>query len=758
MPEHPTSSVKGTAPARGKRRRRLLLLAGLVLSPGCLYRAREATDETVRAMATRPYDLLPSQLRDKMGKGPGDSGGDRQTGGKKKPDVLPEQTVPTDVKTAAYLAGAQDLKLPPPTYQLQVPGAIPGSDTPLIKMPDDRRAREAELRRLYEPLEALPEEIRPQPGPSGLPFTLSDFQRLAAENSPTLRQAATDVQGARGAMIQAATYPNPTMAIAEQASNNNSLGGALGFTFDQTIVTGGKMKLAVASAKKALDNAELALKRARSDLSTQVRNAYFALLVAKETMRVTRALSVMTDEVYRVQLAYTERAGLSAAYEPAALRAQAYSARLAYFQSRATYIYAWKSLVAVCAVRQLPLSDVDGRIDSAVPYYEFDKVLAHALTYHTDMLSAKNGIPLNQYNLKLAQVTPFMPNLDVNVGMFKDRALFPIGTYHQFTVGAPIPLWDQNRGNILTAEATLARALEEPHRVEMVITNNLSMAYANYRNNLAAMEYYRRYILPDQMRAYRGVLLRRQVDQGAQFNDLVTAQQTLATSVTTYLGLLGSLWSGVISVADFLQTDDLFQTADPASLPPLPDLNSLPPLPCCHPFGQTGTGLAPPPAGHGGKFAPGPAAVPALGPQPPVPGPAPTPWAAPGQPPPAPVPPMPAPVPPFSAPAPVGPRTQGSGTGFVPEVPVPPALIPLPPPTPVGPRVPMSGPATGSVPSVFFLFFCNAAPPPAREPVNVSPDELQLMSGRSGPGPQWGAADRSPVVPRVLPPGQWNGR
>ena len=53
---------------------------------------------------------------------------------------------------------------------------------------------------------------------------------------------------------------------------------------------------------------------------------------------------------------------LAAAYEPAALRAQAYTARLAYKQSIASYIYNWKQLVAIVGLRQLPLSEVAGRL------------------------------------------------------------------------------------------------------------------------------------------------------------------------------------------------------------------------------------------------------------------------------------------------------------------------------------------------------------------------------------------------------------
>jgi len=644
---------------RGRRQCFFVLLC-LTLATGCTYRAREATDDTVRALASRTYDPLPEQLRDKTGS---TTGANKTTAGasSKKAGNGPDAVapgVPTDVQTTALMDAAQDGKQP--SYQLHVPDAIPGSEAPLIHLPADPAGKQEALRKLYVPLPPLPEEVKPLPGPNGKPYTLSDLQRIAAENSPTLRQAASDVQAARGNMIQAGTYPNPTVMIAEQPSNNNATGGAFGASVDQVIVTGGKIRLATAAAKKALEIAELALKRARSDLATSVRSNYYALLVSQETMRVTRSLSVLTDEVYRVQLALTEKGGLAAAYEPAALRAQAYSARLAYVQATATYVYNWKQLVAAVGVRQLPLSEVAGRIDAAVPYYEYDRVLAQVLRTHTDVLTARNGIDQNRYVLKTNQITPLMPNLDVNIGMYKDRVLNPLGTYHTFSVSVPLPIWDQNRGNILAAEAALARALEEPHRVEMALTNNLANNFTNYKTNLDAVEYYRRYILPDQVRAYRGVLQRRQIDQGAQFGDLVQAQQTLATSVTTYLGLLGTLWSSVVSVADMLQTDDLFQTATPMPLPTLPDLDSLLPLPCCHPFGETGAA----------KPAPSAPAAPRM-----------------------------------QAPAPIG------------RVLPPPYAGPVTMAVPPGPRVPAPGPAApGGAPSAFSPSSAGAATQPASAP------------------------------------------
>ena len=78
------------------------------------------------------------------------------------------------------------------------------------------------------------------------------------------------------------------------------------------------MKLGVAAAQKDLDNAVLALKRARAICPPSVRNAYFTVLVDLETLIVTRAVAQFTDEIYRIQTGLL-RGGMAAPYEPASL-------------------------------------------------------------------------------------------------------------------------------------------------------------------------------------------------------------------------------------------------------------------------------------------------------------------------------------------------------------------------------------------------------------------------------------------------------
>jgi cobalt-zinc-cadmium efflux system outer membrane protein len=572
---------------------RLLPLTALIVLSGCVYGVRERTDQVQCDLAMKPYDLAP----------PGQAGPSKTADSPEKlppPKVVPPgdgqgaaPAAETDVQTAAFLQADPEKPLTPQQKLMlertKIPEVVPGSETQLPNLekltPEERRRVFLETYPDMPPLEAEPE---PQPGPGGKPYTLGDLHEMAARFSPTLKQAALDVEAARGNMIQARAYPNPTVSYTQAPSSNGTTSTTAGIVIDQPLKTGGKLKLQEAAARKALENAQLALRRARSDLATQVRNAYFGLLVAQDAMHVNRGIAQLTEQVFLIQRDLSID-GFSAHYETAVLSYQAELARLAYRQSIFAYLAAWRTLVAAVGLRErdLRLSQVAGRVDAFVPIFDYDKVLARVLTYHTDVLTARNSIEQSRYNYKLQQVIPWYQDLDLSVSVLKDFSVPPNNITSTVTIGMPLSVWDQNKGNIIAAEAALYRAREQPHVAELTLTTNVTTAFSSYRQNLQALEDYRRRILPNQVRAYRGIVLRR-FEVGKQgltpvaFADFVTAQQALTASVTTYLGLLGSLWSSVVSVADPLQTDDLFQLADPQALPPIPDLEHLLPLPCGH--------------------------------------------------------------------------------------------------------------------------------------------------------------------------------
>src|SRR5580704_5283246 len=328
--------------------RALLAGFGLLFVSGCLYHAREHADATVSEIVAHPYDVAPVEPAPSLPPKAPPANGDKKYEGQNAPQ--------TDIQTTAFMAEAAPADSPfgeKGKIEPKVPPEVPGSETRSFRLPEGMDARQRAIAQLFPPLLQLPTEPSALPGPEGRPYTLADLQRIAAANSPELRQAAADVETARGNVIQARAYPNPTVGWEITPSNDGSVPGAQGPFIDQLIKTGGKLKLASASAEMDLRNAELALRRARSDLSTRVRNAYYALLVAKETVRVNRGLAAMTDEMYRLQGDLAVAGTSAAPYEPMALRGQAYMARLAHKQAIETYMYSWKQLVSTIGMRPL---------------------------------------------------------------------------------------------------------------------------------------------------------------------------------------------------------------------------------------------------------------------------------------------------------------------------------------------------------------------------------------------------------------------
>lgn len=462
---------------------------------------------------------------------------------------------------------------------LEIPRAIPGSAAPPIRLPpvepgESEAQRHTAIRQLFAELAQIEPVAGPPPTPDHPPLALQELQCLAITRSPLIRQAAADADAARGAMIQAGAYPNPHLAYEADNINTGRTAGYQGGNIGQTIVTGGKLKLAKAAAGVDLENAELALRRARFDLATQVRANYFAVLVALERVKVNSALVQFADRVYHLQVTRVQ-AGQAAPYEPLQLRVLAVQAQGQLLQTNHEYEAAWRRLAATLNCPGMPPAALVGQADAPLPQITYDAACQRILAVHTDLVAAQNAVAKARYQLRLARIIPRVPNLDTSTVIEHDFTTPPFGTTINLQIGAPIPVFDTNRGNIIAAEAALVRAGSEYDRTRNELLASLADIFARYQTAATTFQLYRGGILADQVRAYRGVYRRYQVDPDADFNDVLTAQQTLAGTISTYVQLLGDQWQAAVDLAGLLQIDDLFQMGQAAAEPVFPS----PPLP-----------------------------------------------------------------------------------------------------------------------------------------------------------------------------------
>lgn len=545
-------------------RRLPALFAGLLFLTGCLHPVGPKVDGVVCELANLPRDLQP----------------------------LAHEAPSTVDPTPEDKPSKDDLLLP--KGGLTLPSELhPGGPVPLIKLPpltpETEGARKQALEQLFPPLPALGDDAPYPVGPEGRSLCLADLQRLAIANSPLIKQATARVEEARGQAIQAGLGPNPIVGYEGDTSGTTGGAGYQGGFVEQTIKTANKLQLARAVAAIDLKNADLALFNAQTELATTVRSGYFAVLVAQESVRLNRALVRFTTDVYKIQVEQVKRGGFAAPYEPMYLRALAMQARGSLVQARNRRTSAWKQLAANMGLPGLPPTQLAGRLDIPIPYFQHKDVLAKALANHTDVKTAENALVQAHYALELEKKTP-IPDVNVRVMVQKDRTSPPFQASPSIAVSVPVPVFNKNQGNILAAEAAVIRTSEEPHRVRNELTTTLAEAFERYDSSRVLLSYYRDQILPDLVRVYRGVYERYQREPAGPagsppgFTDVVVAQQNLAQAVATYVTTLGNLWQAVVDVADPLQTLDLFGMGGP-TLPvsDIPDLEKLLSLPCCHP-------------------------------------------------------------------------------------------------------------------------------------------------------------------------------
>jgi cobalt-zinc-cadmium efflux system outer membrane protein len=454
----------------------------------------------------------------------------------------------------------------------------------LVMPPFDAPAKErkAAIERQFPPLPAAPQLPDAQLGLDGRPLSLADLQQIALRTNPMIRQAHQDIQAARGLALQAGLYPNPsigyeatTVGQGGNAGDGTRTPGQQGGFVEQQVITMGKLTLARNAARRDVEIAEQKLKAVETDVLTQVRINYFAVLSARENYRVTKGLTDLTDELFNVLLLQLF-IGDVAAYEPMQIRVLAMQSRGLLVQSQNRYIAAWKQLAASLGVPTMPLTALEGQIDMPVPRLDYDRVLAYVLANHSDVVSAALAVEKARVQTRLAEVQPY-PDFTIHAAFQKDYTTPPFGQVTNISVGFPVPFWNRNQGNIQNARAMWQRALLEQARVNNDLTAKVAEAFQRYNNNRTLLEMYKKEMLPHQVQAFRAAVARHAAAgaKDVSYNDIVTVQQALAGLINNYLMALNDQWVAVTDLGSLTQTRDLFLTHPLEEVAPIPDVYQL---------------------------------------------------------------------------------------------------------------------------------------------------------------------------------------
>lgn len=409
-------------------------------------------------------------------------------------------------------------------------------------------------------------------GPPEAPLmTLSDLERIALENNPTLGQATAQVEAARGRAKQAGLLPVPVLGYAaEELPFRSGTGrGKQGVFVEQSIPLGGKLSASRSVFEKEAGEAEANREGQRLRIINSVRSLYHEALVAARRVHVRERLAQLTQEAVRIS---EQLYNTGAADRPDVLESEieARETRLALDAARNQRYHTWASLATMIGQPDLKLQPLDGESDDSVPELDRESSVAALLAESPQLKRARAQIDRAAAIVDRAD-REAIPDLFLRVGADYDRERLetspgvpgqPVGWEGAVSAGFSIPFFNRNQGGRAAARADLSRARAEVRRVELALRSRLSGVFEAYLMALRMVEEYGKEILPRAEQAYRLYLDKFQ-QMGAAYPQVLIAQRTLFQTSERYLAALETTRVAAVQIQGLLLVDGLEAPPNP---------------------------------------------------------------------------------------------------------------------------------------------------------------------------------------------------
>jgi cobalt-zinc-cadmium efflux system outer membrane protein len=395
-------------------------------------------------------------------------------------------------------------------------------------------------------------------------LTLERLLELAVRNHPDVGAAQARALAARGRLVQAGLYPNPQVNyLGDEIGNRNNAAGFEGAQITQNIVTAHKLPLARAAAARGVEAADWQALTQWHNVRTRVRLAYHELLSAGSAVEANRALLDVAQQ------------GLDAAEkllkggtgtQPDVLRARAArdQAEVAVEVARRRLEAATRLLATAVGLQDLPAFPqpgkdgtakpvVVGKLDRPAPVFDWEPLRGAVLERSSEVQEARAMVLQAEKLLERARadVCP-----DIFVLVRPTYFLEQRTTVAQVQLGATLPLFNRNQGNILAAEAEVARTRAEVGRIELSLVERLAASYQRYQAARRQVASYRDQVLPAAEESLRLIEVGyERGDPKYDYTALLQAQQTLVTARLGLVQALSELWRGVSEILGLLQVD-----------------------------------------------------------------------------------------------------------------------------------------------------------------------------------------------------------
>ncbi|QDV26001.1 TolC family protein [Aureliella helgolandensis] len=322
-------------------------------------------------------------------------------------------------------------------------------------------------------------------------MTLRDFESLAYSNNPTIRELAATTQKAAGFRTQVGLRANPIVGyqavqLADRGTDQHTA------FIEQEIITGNKLALNRNVQNEALRSQLFELETQKLRVATDIRVKFYEALAAQRRVELIENFRSVTDK--GLELAELRKQALEGSkVDVLQAKVQKNEIDLALQQAQVTFEATWRELAAIAGSPELASGTLLGELPKSEALLDWNGLSATMISASPEYQAAQARISRARANLQ-RQGVQAIPNITAQLAAGVDNATN--SGLINFQIGAPIPVFNKNQGNIAAARAEYCRAVMDAERIQNAIKARLAVVSREFDSSLAAVSKYSQEILP----------------------------------------------------------------------------------------------------------------------------------------------------------------------------------------------------------------------------------------------------------------------
>lgn len=390
-------------------------------------------------------------------------------------------------------------------------------------------------------------------------LSLAEIQDLALANNPSIRAMSATAQAESDYQYQVGRPANPEIGYAANQLADQGTDQHLVYV-EREFVTAGKLQLNQNVLGHSAEAFRWDVESQRYRVRTDVRLKFLQALVAQ---RQKELIDDFNEVLSRGVNLAKRRLAAKEGTQTDLLQSQIQLNEMEVLRQQAEYRWnaAWQEMVAVAGVPDMAPTQLNGQLDPLDGPLNWDEVYGNLITSSPELHSAYSRVRQAQCNLSRQEIQT-IPNVTANLQSGVDNATG--SGMLQLQVGAPIPVFNKNRGNVSAAYNEFSRATHEVERIKMSLKARLAQVSQEYDSAKFAVTRYEQQILP---KAKETLDLTEQAYGAGELSFIQTliARRTYFDTNMAYLNSLGNLAQAHAKVDGMLLTGALEATSSASS-------------------------------------------------------------------------------------------------------------------------------------------------------------------------------------------------